>query len=160
MKPSDKDAGLLTDMLKACRETLEFSRGVQLDQFMDNPQLCRAIERCLEILGEAASRISLPFAQQHPEIAWQEIKGLRNVLAHEYGQVDYEILYRTVQEDVPLLAIQIMRIIGVGPANLAIKERRAIYDLIKVQTAGRPGHLTILTTAKCASKDARTNRTP
>lgn len=137
MNPTDKDAALLRDMLKACREALEFSKGVSLEHFCDNPQLCRAIERCLEILGEAAGRVSPSFTRLHPEIAWQEVKGLRNLLAHEYGQIDYEILYQTVEEDVALLAIQLMRIIGPDLASPEIRESRAAYKIGRVMVTDR-----------------------
>ncbi len=60
-------------------------------------------ERCLEMIGEAARRVSSEFQEKHPEIPWREIIGQRNILAHEYGEIDYEILYRTAKEDIPAL---------------------------------------------------------
>jgi len=139
MQPTERDTALLRDMLTACREALEFSRGVELEHFVANAQLCRAVERCLEIVGEAAGRVSADLVQRHPEIAWQEIRGLRNILAHEYAQVDYEILYRTIQEDVPMLAIQLMRLLAAGPAAPGVEERRALYDVIVPVSSYRGG---------------------
>jgi uncharacterized protein with HEPN domain len=55
-----------------------------------------AVERRLEILGEAASRVSEGFQTDHPEIAWKEIKGLRVVLAHRYDDLDFQQLWRAV----------------------------------------------------------------
>lgn len=53
-----------------------------------------AVERRLEILGEAASRVSEAFQADHPEIPWSEIKGLRVVLAHRYDDLDFHQLWR------------------------------------------------------------------
>jgi uncharacterized protein with HEPN domain len=139
MKPTERNTALLQDMLTACREILEFARGVGLEHFVANPQLCRAVERCLEIVGEAAGRLSPELVQSHPEIPWQEIRGLRNILAHEYAQIDYEILHRTIQEDVPMLAIQLMRILAAGPAAPSVEERRAVYDVIIPVSSYRGG---------------------
>ena len=53
-----------------------------------------AVERRLEVLGEAARRVSDAFQAAHPEIPWKEIKGLRNVLAHQYDELDLQQLWR------------------------------------------------------------------
>jgi len=49
----------------------------------------------LEIIGEAARRVSTTFQEQHPEIPWRNIIGQRNILAHDYGQIDHDRLYKT-----------------------------------------------------------------
>jgi uncharacterized protein with HEPN domain len=64
----------------------------------------RTIERNLEIIGEAARRVSDDFRTAYASIPWQQIIGQRNILAHEYGQIDHELLFRTASEDVPALA--------------------------------------------------------
>ncbi|NOX92256.1 MAG: DUF86 domain-containing protein [Gammaproteobacteria bacterium] len=61
----------------------------------------RAIERSIEIL--AARHVSATYQTTHPEIPWHEIIGQRNILAHEYGQIDHELLYKTATEDIPAL---------------------------------------------------------
>ena len=57
----------------------------------------------MEILGEAAHRVSLPFRNEHVEIPWKEMVGLRNVISHEYDKVDYMEIYRIVRERIPEL---------------------------------------------------------
>jgi uncharacterized protein with HEPN domain len=99
----ERDAALFADMLTSCREAWEFCRGVEFEQFISDRKLCLAVERCLEIVGEAASRISEDARAAHPEIPWQRIKGLRNVLAHDYGNTEYETLFKSAREDVPVL---------------------------------------------------------
>jgi uncharacterized protein with HEPN domain len=61
------------------------------------------MERELEIIGEAARRISESFRQAHPEIPWREIIGQRNILAHDYGDVDAELIWKAVTQDLPQL---------------------------------------------------------
>ncbi|PYS45418.1 MAG: hypothetical protein DMF71_00020 [Acidobacteria bacterium] len=60
-----------------------------------------AVERRLEILGEAAGQVSNAFQLSHPDIPWKEIKGIRLVLAHRYGDVNLHQLWQTLQRDVP-----------------------------------------------------------
>ena len=74
-----------------------------LAAFLGNLMLLRAIERSVEIIGEAARRVSVIYQNAHPEIPWRAIIGQRNILAHEYGRIDHALLYKTAVEDVPLL---------------------------------------------------------
>jgi len=57
----------------------------------------------LEIIGEAASRVSTSFRNAHPEIPWRQIIGQRNVLIHEYGEIKQERIWKTVRENIPQL---------------------------------------------------------
>ena len=57
----------------------------------------------LEIIGEAASRVSTSFRNAHPEIPWRQIIGQRNILIHEYGEIKQERIWKTVRENVPQL---------------------------------------------------------
>lgn len=103
MQPVDKDAGLLWDMLQACSDAWEFSREVEWEDFMRDRKLQLAVERCLEIVGEAAGKISAEFQAANPQIPWRQIKGMRNILIHDYGHISYELVYETVTEKVPEL---------------------------------------------------------
>ncbi len=58
-------------------------------------------------MGEAARRLSSSCQEAHPDIPWREIIGQRNILAHEYGQIDHELLYKTAIEDIPPLIAQL-----------------------------------------------------
>jgi len=57
----------------------------------------------LEIIGEAAGRVSTSFRNAHPEIPWRQIIGQRNVLIHEYGEIKQERIWKTVTENIPQL---------------------------------------------------------
>ena len=69
--------------------------------------LHRGIERELEILGEAARRLSSQLRDQHPEIDWKKIIGLRNIIAHQYEEVRIERIWEITQNDIPLLKAQL-----------------------------------------------------
>lgn len=107
MQPEERDAAYLWDMLQAAREVQTMLEDHDLASFLGSRVLLRAVERSVEIIGEAAGRVSQPFRTAHPEIPWRMIIGQRNILAHEYGQIDHELLYKTAVEDVPKLIRQI-----------------------------------------------------
>ena len=71
----------------------------------------RAVERDLEIIGEAARHISESFRAQHPEITWRKIIGLRNILSHDYGSVDDERVFAVAQTRIPELIAQLNRLL-------------------------------------------------
>jgi len=101
MQPDEKDITYVWDMVSACREIRDFTRDTDWEDFSSDRKLMLAIERSLEIIGEAAGRLSETFRGGHPEIPWHKIQGMRNILAHDYGQVDYEVLYRTAMIEIP-----------------------------------------------------------
>jgi len=107
MRPEERDAAYIWDMLQAAREIIDMNTGVAFEAFIDDLKLMRATERSLEILGEAARRVSPVFTGKNPQVAWHAMIGQRNILAHEYGQIDYELLYRTVKDDIPNLIRQL-----------------------------------------------------
>ena len=107
MQPEERDPAYLWDMREAAMEVEAMLQGRELDQFLADRILLRAIERGNEIIGEAARRVSAPYMDAHPEIPWRKIIGLRNILAHEYGQIDHALLYKTVVEDITILITQL-----------------------------------------------------
>lgn len=112
MQLEHRDPAYVWDMLRAAREIEQMLGDSDLGQFLSNLTLMRAIERNLEIIGEAARRLSTTFRAAHPDIPWRQVIGQRNILAHEYGQIDHESLFRTASEDVPLLIEELSRIVA------------------------------------------------
>ena len=103
MPLDNRDAAYLWDMLQAAKEVDEMMTEYDLAGFLDNRMLQRAVERIIEIIGEAARRVSAEAQTELNEIPWRKIIGQRNILAHEYGQIDFELLYKTVADDIPEL---------------------------------------------------------
>ena len=107
MRPDDKDMARLWDMLDAARTAVGFTRDLQLDVFLDDRKTRNAVERNLEIVGEAARGVSQETRDKYPDIPWRSIIGLRNVLAHEYGEIRYENLWGVCKNRLPPLIKQL-----------------------------------------------------
>ena len=101
MQPEDRDPAYLWDMLQAAKEVETMLDGYDLSAFLADIVIIRAVERSVEIIGEAARCVSMAYREAHTEVAWREIIGQRNILAHEYGQIDHDLLYKTAIEDIP-----------------------------------------------------------
>ncbi len=102
-----RDDAYLLDILIAARKALKFVEGVDRNEFEDNEIIQNAVMRPLEIIGEAAARISSKFRKAHPEIPWKDMVGLRNRLIHEYFRIEYGAVWDTIQNDLPALIVQI-----------------------------------------------------
>jgi uncharacterized protein with HEPN domain len=111
MKPGDRDAANLHDMLEVAREARELVAEIQAEEFLNDRVRRRALERMLELIGEAARRITPGFQAEHSEIQWRRIVGQRNILAHEYGRIDPRLLYQTARQDMPSLIAALERIL-------------------------------------------------
>lgn len=130
MRPEARDAAYLKDMRDACREVEEFTKGLDFHAFIRNRLACRAVERSLEIAGEAAKRVTTGFREAHPQIQWRQITGLRDILAHDYTDVDYVQLHKAVRQDVPPLLAALEAILS------EIREPRTAY-LVARRRSGR-----------------------
>jgi uncharacterized protein with HEPN domain len=94
---------LLDDMLDSVLAIGEYTHGLAEAAFRSNRMVQDAVIRRFEVLGEAANLIPDQYRQQHPEIPWGYMAGMRNRLIHGYFLVDIDILWRTVQIDIPPL---------------------------------------------------------
>ncbi len=101
MQPDERDAGYLLDMLEHARGIVRVLEGRGLDDYLRDEDLRLIVERRLEIIGEAARRVSEPFRNAHPEVPWRKIIAQRNVLAHEYGEIQDDIMWRVATVSVP-----------------------------------------------------------
>ena len=111
MQPDEKNIAYIWDMLSACKEIQDFMENSDWEDFIGDRKLVLAIERSLEIIGEAASRISESFRKAQYDIPWSKIRGMRNILAHEYGHVDYEIVYETAVTEMPDLLVKLEKLL-------------------------------------------------
>jgi uncharacterized protein with HEPN domain len=107
MSPDEKDAAYLWDMREAARETVRFLEGLNLEQFIVDRRLRLAVERELEIIGEAARRVSRGFQDAHPDVPWRAMIGQRNVLAHDYGEIDPALVWNVADQRLPELIAQL-----------------------------------------------------
>ena len=103
MLPNERDAAYLWDMMDAARTICEFTKGMDLDQFLRDRRTQAAVERLTGIIGEAARRISDAYKMCYPEIPWRKIISQRNVLVHEYGDINQERMWVLVSKRIPEL---------------------------------------------------------
>lgn len=96
-----RDAALLLDMLLAARDALEFVEGLDAAAFEASRLHQAPVIRCLEILGEAAGKVSPATREAQAGLPWREMSGMRHRLIHGYAEVRVEVVWRVVREDLP-----------------------------------------------------------
>ncbi len=103
-----RDHESLIDLERAIRRSLRYASGVNRADLETNDEKVSARLYQITIIGEATKRLSSDFRQQHPEIPWREIAGMRDVIVHEYDQLDLDLVWDVIQiklpELLPLLA--------------------------------------------------------
>jgi uncharacterized protein with HEPN domain len=103
-----KDARFYLEHIQDQTEYLiEASRDLSKDDFLKSQTLILAFERSLEIFGEAVGQLDASFKDDHTDIPWRKIRGLRNIVTHVYWEVDYDIIWQVVTVEIPRLKQQV-----------------------------------------------------
>ena len=97
-------------MLDASNEVLSFAQGKDRSALDTDRKLTLAIIKSIEIVGEAASKISQECRVEFPQIPWANIITMRNRLIHAYFEIDLDILWETITEDIPPLIEELEKI--------------------------------------------------
>lgn len=113
----ERDQVRLGHMLDAAREALEIGREGDRERFETDRISRRAIERLVQIVGEAARRIAPETQAAHPNIPWANITGMRNVLVHDYDDLNQDTVWDTVIDHLPVLVTQLERIVTPAPPS-------------------------------------------
>lgn len=95
----------------AAREIIDFMSGKSRDDLANNRMLVLAVVKDLEIIGEAAGRVSTECRARHPNIPWAVMVGMRNRLTHAYFSIDLDIVWDTIANDLAPLVEQLERVI-------------------------------------------------
>lgn len=93
-----RDEAYLLDMLIYARRAVQFNQGATIDRFLSDPLLQSATLHVLQVVGEAASKVSAEFRRDHPEIPWDKIVGLRHRLVHDYPRIELPKVWAIVQD--------------------------------------------------------------
>jgi uncharacterized protein with HEPN domain len=112
MPLEENDPVHLWDMQRAALDIARFVAGRTFEDFVEDRQLRLAVERSIEIIGEAASRLSGSFREAHADIPIRAMISQRNVIIHGYDVVDPELVWKTVEEDLPLLLTQLKQVLA------------------------------------------------
>lgn len=99
----NKDEFYKKHILESMDKISKFIKGFDYDKFEKDNLTQSAVVRELEIIGEAAKRLSEEFKNKYKQISWLEITGMRNKLIHDYFEVDWEIVWKTLIDDLPNL---------------------------------------------------------
>lgn len=109
---SESDLVRVRHMLDAAREALEFGSGKSPEDLRQDRLLTLALLKCIEIIGEAASKVSPELRAEHPGIPWTDIVGMRHRLVHVYFDVDLSRVCDTLTDDLPPLIPALERILS------------------------------------------------
>ena len=92
---------LVEDIWESIEKIERYTEGMTLEFFQNDEKTTDAVVRNFEIIGEAAGRLPEDFTNQHSEIEWVKIIGLRNRIVHEYFGVDLQIIWQILKKDIP-----------------------------------------------------------
>ena len=98
-------------MLDYASEAVAMVRGKGRDDLKRDRMLQLALVRLVEIVGEAATRVSEEAQRHYPSIPWQHARGMRNRLVHGYDKIDLDVLWDTIEYDLPPLIAELRRIL-------------------------------------------------
>lgn len=104
------DAAYLESMLEAIGRVRRYVGRKRRKAFLASPLLQDAVIRNLEVLGEAAGRVSHEFAERHAAVPWRDIAGMRHRLIHGYLKINLETVWRALEHDLPALEVQLRKI--------------------------------------------------
>lgn len=91
----------LADIQEASQNISQFISGMAWEEFAQDQKTIYAVVRAFEIIGEASKKVPLSVRKRHPKVPWKQMAGMRDKLIHEYFGVNYEVLWKTAQEDIP-----------------------------------------------------------
>jgi uncharacterized protein with HEPN domain len=115
---------LLWDMLDAAQAVEDFLRDKTYYEYCTTRLLRNGVERNVEIIGEAASKVPKAYQDAHPEIPWRKIIAQRHVLVHEYGEIEDEMLWKVATISVPELIRSLEPLIPALPPEESLGKER------------------------------------
>lgn len=99
----NRDSASLLDIHHAAKRVLSFAAGLTKSELSTNEEKQSAILYQVIIIGEATKRLSTDFRNCHSEIPWNDMSGMRDILAHQYDRVNFNTLWDVIQFDIPEL---------------------------------------------------------
>lgn len=110
--PLDRDRAYLVDILESARLALRYVTDISEEDFFSDVRSQDAVLRRLEIIGEAARRLSQETREAYPQVPWQRMYSMRNFLIHQYDSVDLQVVWDTVGRDLASLISTLEAIVG------------------------------------------------
>ncbi len=104
----------IEDILEAISRVERYTAGMDLEAFRADEKTVDAVVRNLEVVGEAARYVPREIEERHPGVPWDKMRGIRNVLIHEYFGASVPIIWQTLKEDLPPLVPLLRGILEAG----------------------------------------------
>lgn len=102
-KPKRQHHHFLNDILFAIQKINQYTLNLDYDSFCQNPMAVDAVIRNFEIIGEAANKVPKDIQERFVRVEWKEIIGMRNILIHDYFEIDLEAVWDTIKQNIPEL---------------------------------------------------------
>ena len=118
MKEARLAQDYLSDILEAMDKARTFVAGMTLESFCADEKTSYAVIRCLEIVGEATKKIPIEVRRECTDVPWSLLAGMRDKLIHDYFGVSLEIVWKTVEEDIPAVRAKLEVVLS----NIQLKE--------------------------------------
>lgn len=110
-----RDLGWLEDILIAARKVTRATAGVTREQFESDEYRVLAVERLLMIIGEAAKQVSAELKNEHPDVPWRHMAGMRDMLIHSYRKIDSDEVWKAAAVSAPALIAALEPLIPQNP---------------------------------------------
>lgn len=102
--PSSRPIDRLNDIVHNCDSILEYTQGLDLDAYLAAPQMVRdAVERCFQRISEAAYKLGDYLDAFYPDVDWEGVRGVGNILRHQYDEVENPTIWYGIADDLPKL---------------------------------------------------------
>lgn len=113
----ERDRVFIAQMVEAAEAALEFIEGRSKEGVASDRLVGFAVVRAIQLVGQAARGVSVDVQAAHPEIPWRQMIGMRNVVVHDYADVDLGLVWKTVSEDLPGLIRRLNAILEEGSTS-------------------------------------------
>lgn len=114
MKPSERDQILyLEDILKSMERVAEYIQGLEFQKFREDYKTLDAVLRNFEIIGEASKNLTRDLKSNYPDVPWDDMYSLRNIVSHGYFGIDYKIIWDIATNDLPANQSEIKKVLEI-----------------------------------------------
>lgn len=113
---SPRDLVYVGHMLDMARKAVSKTQGIPREAYDADENLRLALTHLIQIIGEAGRHVSREFCDEHPDVQWADIVGMRHKVVHDYLGVDEDIVWQVVTEDLPRLVFALDQLVGPDPA--------------------------------------------
>jgi Uncharacterized conserved protein len=101
---------LLYDILQSIEKIEEYTHSLSLEQLLHDERTKDAILRNIQVIGDASKNLPPEFIDRHQDIDWSGIAGMRNIITHRYFHVDWNLVWISIHEELPVLKVQLLKL--------------------------------------------------